>query len=139
MNRLLYRCGRNNMIITHSILIFDHFWIPKCWIRILYNNYQKMNRVAITCSSLSIILMIHLKPSNWCCCCYLHSILLNVMHHIIIIIIILSFVRGYKACAKQVFSVMMPSFLPLHSSINFVKPMLVPISIKSKMIRRRHV
>ena len=98
-----------------------------------------MNRVAITCSSLSIILMIHLKPSNWCCCCYLHSILLNVMHHIIIIIIILSFVRGYKACAKQVFSVMMPSFLPLHSSINFVKPMLVPISIKSKMIRRRNV
>ena len=89
-----------------------------------------MNRVAITCSSLSIMLMMCMKLLTridvvvtftrffWMLC--ITSSLSSSSSQLLV----------DKACAKQVFSVMMPSFLPLHSSINFVKLRSCQLALK---------
>ena len=115
----------------YLIYIFCPFWIPNRWIKILYNNYHKMNRVAITCSSLSIMLMMCMKLLT-----RIDVVVVTFTRFFSMLCITSSLSSSSsqlledKACAKQVFSVMMPSFLPLHSSINFVKLRSCQLALK---------
>ena len=90
-----------------------------------------MNRVAITCSSLSIMLMMCMKLLT-----RIDVVVVTFTRFFSMLCITSSLSSSSsqlledKACAKQVFSVMMPSFLPLHSSINFVKLRSCQLALK---------